>query len=253
VQCKTTVAALIAYNNITNPNLIKPGQVILIPPSAGAAPPAPAPAPAAPAGTTTPPPPTSPPAAGGLVNVSFSPIRYTNNGRVAELSITVGNLNVLPAVASGRYYVERNADGGVRYVTLLTAIHDVIPHPQISNENLWKATFRTDDGLVFPAFAGCIYRENVYARGYEPTGPNTGFHWEQTLTGGWFDCGNEYRVLPDDIVPNTQATIPLTIYLVHPRQWDSIEREDRQVVHIDLEIFDSLGRSLGTVASVDFP
>jgi len=164
----------------------------------------------------------------------------------------VANINVTPAVAGGRYYVERNPDGGLRWVTLLGAAHGTIPYPQVTTELLWHATVSTGDGLVFPAYAGCIYRETVHAEGFEPTGPTTGFYWEQTLYGGWFDCGNEYRVLPDDFAPGQSASAPLTMYLIHPRQWEVVSELSRRVTHIDLEVFDSLGRSLGTVASADF-
>ncbi len=254
--CGVTVTQLVAYNNIQNPNLIHTGQILMIPPAdwqpggaplppSGGLPPAP----------TAPPPP--PPAGGNsAVSVSIGTPLYSADGRVVDINITVHNLSVTPKLAGGRYYPNQGIDapGGPHWVTLLGAIHDTIPHPYVTNEPLWHATIYTNDGLSFPAYAGCIYHETIFAEGDEPLDRknNIWFHWETTLTGGWFDCGNAYQVKPEDMLPGQSGSAPLTVYLIHPRQWNDVPTVSRRIVRMDLELFNTLGQSLGTVITQYF-
>lgn len=254
--CGTTVDALVAYNNIENPNLIRTGQILLLPPAdfepTGGAPSA---APAAQPTVSAPAPAPRTSGTGGVI-VEFGEPLYSGDGRVVEVPITVHNLSVTPGIAGGRYYpgYDRDTPGGPRWVTLLGAVHDTIPYPYVTNEPLWHATVYTDDGLSFPAYVGCRYQETVYAQGDEPLSraDNIWFHWEVTLPGGWFDCGNAYQVKPENLLPGQSGSAPLTVYLIHPRLWNSVPTVDRRIVRIDLELFDTEGRSLGIVASQTF-
>lgn len=269
-QTGTTVAALISYNSITNPNIIRDYTELQIPPAGFVPTPEPTPeitpttTPSETTSTTTSgteettpvvvaPPPASVPS--GAVSVTFDPVLYSGDGRMAEVMITVTNNSVQPAVAGGRWYIERDPlDGGLQWITLIGAVHETIPYPQITTETLWHATVYTDDGMIFPAYAGCRYVETVFAEGDESDHiTDEWFHWTMTLYGGWFDCGNAYQVKPEDLAPGESATVPLTIYLVHPRDWGRIWFGDRRITRIDLELFDSNGHSLGTVASVTYP
>jgi LysM repeat protein len=264
-----TVAQMAAYNGLENPNLIYDGTQLRVPP-----------ADYVPPGTTEPPAGsttatgeeeeeeeetsapvtglTPPPAviSNSGVTVTFDPILYAGDGRMAEVMIHVTNNSVEPAVAGGLFHINRDpVDGGLRWVTLLGAIQDTIPYPEIQDEPLWHATVYTDDGLEFPAYAGCIYREGVFAEGDEPLDRRLGiwFHWTMELEGGWFDCGNEYRVKPEDIEPGESGSAPLQIYLVHPRDFNTVMFGDRTITRIDLELFDTNGQSLGIVHSETYP
>jgi hypothetical protein len=144
------------------------------------------------------------------------------------------------------------------WITLLRAAQGPIVYPILTeNEPLWHAIVYTSDGLIGSAYAGCVYRESVYAEGDEPISrvDNIWFHWDITLVGGWFDCGNEYRVKPEDLKIGQSATVPLTFYTLSPRQWpyDGLPpRHPRKITRIDLELFTPSGRSLGIVASQTF-
>jgi len=249
--CGTTVSALVAYNHIQNPNLINTGQIILLPPSdfqPGTTAPA---APAAPTSPAAPPP--APPATGAVTVVWGTPL-YAGDGKVVDIPVTVRNNSVTPAVAGGRYFANHGVGtpDGPLWITLLGAVHQPNPYPYVTNEPLWHATVYTNDGRVFPAYVGCKYVETVYAVGDEPLSraDNIWFHWEVTLPGGWFDCGNEYQVKPPDLAPGQTGSSVLTIYLVHPR--DNVISVNRRVTRVDLELFTTEGRSLGTVSSQTF-
>jgi LysM repeat protein len=247
--CGTTVSALVDFNHIQNPNLINTGQIILIPPSDFQ------PGTTAPAAPTTPPPaPAIPPATGGVTVVWGTPL-YTGDGKIADIPVTVRNNSVNPAIAGGRYFTGHGVGtpDGPLWITLLGAIHADNPYPYVTNEPLWHATVHTDDGRVFPAYVGCKYLETVYAVGDEPLSraDNIWFHWEVTLPGGWFDCGNAYQVKPEDLAPGQTGSSVLTVYLTHPR--DPVLSITRRVTRVDLELFTTEGRSLGTVSSQTFP
>jgi len=264
-----TVAAMAAYNGLENPNLIVNGAQLRIPPADYAPPETPVISTAetgegegegegeeeeeaAPAAVAPPPANIS----NGAVTVTFDPIIYAGDGRVAEVMINVTNNSVEPAIAGGRFHINREpVEGALQWVTLLGALQDVIPYPEVHDEPLWHATVYTDDGLEFPAYAGCRYIETVRAEGDEPLDRrlNIWFHWVMILEDGWFDCGNSYQVKPEDLEPGDSASVPLTIYLVSPRDWDTIMTGTRTITRIDLELFDSTGRSLGTVHSETYP
>ncbi|MGF1504625.1 MAG: LysM peptidoglycan-binding domain-containing protein [Chloroflexi bacterium] len=262
--CGTTVTALVEYNNIENPNLINTGTILLIPPAdfvPGSGAPAPAPeagdqpdvADEAPEVEPTAPPP--PPSGGtGQVSASLGPIRYDEFRSFAEVQATVTNLGVQQGVAGGRYYPPQPGDDGPQWVTLVGAIHTNPPYPAVNNEPLWKATVYFNDGTSNLVYAGCEYRETVFAEGDEPLdrANDIWFHWEITLEGGWFDCGNtlsEQRH-PPDLFPGQSGSSTLRIYLEHPRLWDdSGPIQDKRVVRIDMEVFTTAGESLGVVTS----
>jgi len=258
--CSVQPDALIAYNNLANPNLINTGQILLIPPpdfSAGDAAPPPAsttPESAEPA--ATPVPTASPPPAAtnntGAVTVEIGVPSYSGDGRVAAVNISVTNNSVEPAVAGGRYYSTPPGDNDAPYwVTLIGAVHAPNPYPEVHNEPLWHATVYLDNGVVFPAYAGCLYNETIFAQGDEPLSraENIWFHWETTLDGGWFDCGNSYQVKPEDLEPGQSGSAPLTVYMIHPRLYNEVPFVETKITRIDVEIFDTNGNSLGTVAT----
>lgn len=246
--CGTTVSALVQANGLQNPNLINPGQVLIIP--TGGQPNPPAPPPPAPGN-----PPAQPPAGSGAVTVTWGAPLYAGDGKVVEIPLTVTNNSVRPAVAGGRHPLGHGpgTPDGPYWVTLRSAVHAQIPYPDTDpGDLLWAATVTTDDGLTFPAYVGCHYLETVYAQGDEPLDRGKGiwFHWEVTLPGGWFDCGNSYQVKPPDLLPGQSGASVLTVYLVHPR--DNVASSTRRVTHVNLEVFTTEGASLGIVSSQDF-
>jgi hypothetical protein len=261
--CRTSVDAMVAYNNIENPNLINTGQILLIPPQGfqvgDTTPPTVEPAEGATpmeVPTVAAPPPAPPAPVSGGVAVELGTPVYSGDGRIADVPISVYNAGVVQGVAGGRYMPGNDPDtpGGPQWVTLLGAVPGEIPYPYVTNEPLWHATVYTNDGYSFPAYAGCVYQEEVFAQGDEPLSraDNIWFHWETTLEGGWFDCGNSYQVKPENLALGESGSAPLTVYLVNPRLWDTVAEGSRRISRIDLEIFDVNGNSLGTVASKTF-
>ncbi len=246
--CGTTVNALVAYNNLVNPNLINTGEIILLPPGDFT----PGTSPSAPAAPNNPP---AAPAPTGAVTVVWGTPLYAGDGKVVDIPLTVTNNSVTPAIAGGRYKLGHGVGtpDGPLWITLLGAIQSEIPYPYVTaNEPLWHATVYTDDGLVAPAFVGCKYIETVYSVGDEPLSraDNIWFHWEVTLPGGWFDCGNQYQAKPEDIKPGETGASVLTVYLVNPRSDATVGT--RRVVRVDLELFTTEGQSLGIVSSQTF-
>ncbi|NDJ54761.1 MAG: LysM peptidoglycan-binding domain-containing protein [Chloroflexi bacterium] len=256
-QCGVTVDDLVAANGIENPNLIFTGQILTIPLSGAPVPPAAPPAggepPAAPENPVTPPPPVS---NTGGVQVTIGDPLYAGDGRIAEVQITVTNTGVPQGIAGGRYYPPVPGQDGPSWVTLFKAEQNEgsIAYPAVyDNAPLWRSNVTLDNGQSFPVYAGCMYREEVFAQGDEPdhvTG--TWYHWEITLTGGWFDCGNEFQVKPEDIFVGQTGSAPLRVYLVHPRLWNEVFFGSARISSIDVEIFDINGVSLGVVASRNF-
>ena len=231
LRYSTTVDVLAAYNGITDPRRIEPGQTLIVP-STGAtgqtAPTGGAPVVASPEGIT----------------VQIGEPLYAGDGRVAEVPITVSNQRLTPAVAGGRYYLATNPDGGRRWITLLRAAHQEAPVPILGEPApLWRAAVTLTDGTTFDAYAGCIYEEQILTE--------SGASGQVTviLEGGWFDCGSAYQVKPEDLTPGQSATVPLTVYLVHPRSADPATRRIRR---IELELWRSDGVSLGIVAAREY-
>jgi LysM repeat protein len=236
----TTINALAAYNGLSDPRRIEPGQVLVVPLTDEAAPPAvEAAAPEEPMVVSP----------GGIAVQIGEPV-YGGDGRAAEVPITVSNQSLTPAVAGGRYYIATNLDGNRRWITLLRAAHQEVPVPILAEPTpLWHAVVTLTDGMTFDAYAGCVYEETIYAEGDEPNAPGGSFHWTATLEDGWFDCGNSYQVKPEDLAPGQSATVPLTVYIMHPRESGPAAR---RIQRIELELFRSDGVSLGIVAARDY-
>ncbi len=261
-SCGTTVENLVAINGIDNPNLIFPGEVLLVPASGIELPPLPEPAAEEPAVEVPPVVETEepvvlpqPPVFSGSsadVDVSFGALTYSREGREARINVTVANNGVLPAIDGGRQYFGENPDGGKQYVTLLGVTHQLFPIAQIDNAPVWRAdvTFSDDNQATFPV--GCFYDEVVEYVGFEPTGPDTGFVWEVNWEGGWYDCGNDYEDDPVDIVPGASGTDELIIYVQHPRRWDSDDPPNRTVESIAISVWVAEGEYLPNVGFISF-
>jgi hypothetical protein len=54
-------------------------------------------------------------------------------------------------------------------------------------------------------------------------------------------------------MPGQEATIPIYVYLQHPRLWEDRGPPGRRIVWIGVEVVDGLDRSLGTVGSLSLP
>lgn len=188
----------------------------------------------------------------GEVRASIAEPTYLAEGRWAEVMLTVSNVSVPEGVATGYTYLTPNPGGGTQYVTIFQAIHDEVPLADIDPDApMWIGwvTLTDDSRYYFPA--GCFYVETVDAEGWEPLGPN-GFFWEVHWTGGFFDCGNSTHKIPQTprIMPGESATIPMYVYIQHPRLWhdENWEAPTRRIAYIGLEVRDGIGRSLGIVA-----
>jgi len=276
--CGTTVTELVQFNGLDNPNLVNPGQVLILPNNPNG------PVTTAPAGDDftsggtsgdeeppvvepvteeTEEPPTTPveeaPAqsappvsvSSGDVTVAFNGLRYINQGRAAVVNVTVTNNNVLPAVEGGLQYHEPQEDGGYKYVTLLGVLHQVVPIALIDEAPLWTAYVTTSDGNVWRFPVGCEYLETVEYVGFEPTADG-GFDWFVNWTGGWYDCGNDYDTYPPDLLPGDSAEQELIIYLQHPREWNNSAPPSRTVAGITLDVFTSDGGLLQNVGSISY-
>lgn len=242
----TTIDVLAAYNGLTDPRRIETGQTLIVPLTDEAAQTAPE---SSAAGETLAPEGPIVVSPEGITVQIGEPI-YGGDGRVAEIAITVSNQSLTPAVAGGRYYIATNPDGNRRWITLLRAAHQDVPVPILAEPTpLWHAIVTLTDGVTFDAYAGCIYEEYIFAEGDEPNAPGGSFHWTATLEDGWFDCGNAYQVKPEDLTPGQSATVPLTVYVMHPREAGIPSCRIRR---IDLELWRSDGASLGIVAARDY-
>lgn len=264
-SCSTTVEDLVALNGIDNPNLIFPGEILIVPGSGVEVPVVPPAAeePEVPAEPVVPVEPevveeepvALPPVFTGStadVAVEFGALRYQEQGREARINITVTNNGILPAIDGGRQYFGENPDGGKQYVTLLGVTHQLFPIAQIDDAPVWRAdvTFSDGNSATFPV--GCFYDEVVEYIGYEPTGPDTGFVWEVNWEGGWFDCGNDYEDDPVDILPGLSGTDELIIYVQHPRQWNSAPPPNRTVESIAISVWVAEGEYLPNVGFQTF-
>jgi hypothetical protein len=201
---------------------------------------APAPSPSQPAESL-------PAAVQGAVSAAIADPLYLADGRWAEVYITVTNLSVSPFLRTGYDYVQPNPDGAHQRVTLLIADQQEVPQPILGGEALWLGHTRFSDGTWWTFPVGCLYIEDVFAEGMEGD-----FHWEAHYTGGFFDCGNSTDKIVPPIAPGETATMPLYVYLQHPRLWLTDPPPTRSISQIDLEVFDANGSSLGIVASRHF-
>ncbi len=187
------------------------------------------------------------------VAVTFGDLVYSNQGRMAVVQVAVQNTGITPAISGGKYYFIRQQDGNRHDVTLLGVSHGTVPlalpwDPEYGVAPLWKAHVIFTDGVAADFYVGCQYLETVIASGFEP--PD--LHWKVNWPGGWFDCGNGYRVKPEDLAPGASASVPLTIYLQHPRLWAD-PPPNRQVSSLTLSVWRADGVLLENVASKTFP
>jgi hypothetical protein len=206
--------------------------------------------------TNTPTPTDTPTPELGEVSVTIDDPTYLADGRWAEVMVTLRNISVESGVATGFTYLQPNPGGGTQYVTLFSVDHQEVPQAKIQDgAPLWRGTVQFSDGKTFWFPAGCFYVETVDASGWEPIGGDEGFNWNVHWTGGFFDCGNSTNKIPHYplIMPGQQATIPIYVYLQHPRLWEDYGPPARRIVWIGLEVVDGLGRSLGTVGSLSLP
>jgi hypothetical protein len=183
---------------------------------------------------------------------------YLAGGRWAEVMVTLRNISVESGIQTGYEYTTRNPGGGTQYVTAFGVYHDIVPQPLLdADAPLWRATVLFSDGNTYLFPAGCFYVETIEAEGWEPVGPAEGFSWHVFWTGGFFDCGNSTHKIPTfrSFFPGQEVTIPLYVYLQHPRVWEdpAFGPPGIRIRQIDVEAFNDQGVSLGTVASAEYP
>jgi hypothetical protein len=128
-----------------------------------------------------------------------------------------------------------------------------VPYPYAGDAPLWEFTVITDDGLVFPAYAGCEYYNEIVGEGFEPTAEG-GFTWSQVLEGGWWSCGGDWgagNVKPDhDLLPGETASVSLNIWLVNPHMLpDDPALTRRRIVRLNFIPKLPDGTSFGVVDS----
>jgi hypothetical protein len=188
---------------------------------------------------------------------SISNFRYSADGREALMNVNVDNHSLTPAIASGNWYPTPNPDGGIQWVTLLKAEHLEVPVP-ITWENdhgrapLWEFRVTTGDDLTFSAYAGCEYHEEIFEWGIEPTADG-GFYWEVRLPDGWFRCGRDGQRLEkpeNDLLPGQHATVPLHIWLVHPRNPERLPH--RRIAKLEFIPYAPNGNSFGVQYTMYF-
>ncbi len=238
-------SAIIAANDLSNPGLIRPGQVLTIP-----------------GGTTTTS--TASPASSSASGAGFSvtagsPI-YAGDGRVIDIPLTIYNQSVSPAIAGGKYTSDRKPDGKYEDVALLKAQHGAFEIPLVGTALLWQANVHLSDGMTHLMTAGCRFIEHVFAQGDEPLERTPegvwlrSFHYEINVYDGWFDCGNTYRINPKDIAPGTSGSSVLTVYLVNPHNIATDGKvvgtpyPGRKVTSLDITVFNPTGGTVGTVS-----
>lgn len=187
--------------------------------------------------------PDNPPAAydgwAGDVNVNVAQPDYLADGRWAEIFVTVENVSVEPGIPTGYTYLENNEGGGWHLVSLYRADHRDVPQVKGDNAPLWWATVRFTDNTEWRFPTGCLYIEVLHAEGWEPIyDSEDGYNWEVHEGGGWFDCGNSHDKIPDQqfLAPGEAATVPLYVYLQHPREWLDEAPPNRQIARIEVEL-----------------
>lgn len=157
----------------------------------------------------------------GLFNIEVGSALYSGDGTRVEFNVTVHNISVSPAIAGGKYTPLRE-DGYPESVTLAKSFHGDFETPLVGKALLWQVIAHLSDGSTHLATVGCVFIEHVFAEGDEPLERDefgtwlSSFHYEINLYDGWWDCGNTYRVNPEDILPGTSASSVLHVYLVNP-------------------------------------
>lgn len=242
----TTVEALMAANNITDPNHIVVGQRLVIPTGTGQ--------PAAGAATTS----TTGAASASSWAVEAGKPIYSGDGHVIDIPVTIHNNSVSPEIAGGKWTSTLKPDGLYEDMALAKAAHGDFEQPLLGNSLVWQAVVHTSDGKTHLAAAGCIFIEHVFAQGDEPLdrAPDgtwlKWFHYEVNLFDGWFDCGNTYRINPANIKPGASGKSLLRVYLVNPHnkalynQVVGTPYPLRTVTSLDVTVFKQDGAKVGT-------
>ncbi|MBN1286326.1 MAG: DUF4397 domain-containing protein [Anaerolineae bacterium] len=191
----------------------------------------------------------------GAASFTVTDLHYGEGGRLAQMWVNVANHSMTPALASGNWYPTPNPDGGKQWVTLLKAGFmdgSGVPFPYVGDAPLWEFVVTTNDGLVFSAYAGCEYYNEVVTLGFEPTAEG-GFTWEQVLEGGWFSCGGDWgagNIKPDhDLLPGETASVPLNIWVTSPHTAPEVAPE-RRIIRLDFIPRTPDGQTYGVLYSV---
>ena len=272
---KTTVFEIVRENDLTNSNLIIAGKPLNIPIGIGAEEVCPpgsstsggsstttaattsgttttATTSSTAANTTT----TAESTNAGQFNIEIGSALYSGDGTRVEFPVTVHNISVSPAIAGGKYTPLRE-DGYPGSVTLAKSFHGDFETPLVGTALLWQVIVHTSDGLTHLATVGCQFIEHVFAEGDEPLERDEfgtwlrSFHYEINLYDGWWDCGNTYRVNPEDILPGTSASSVLHVYLANPHYLALEGRSvgdpypKRHVTQLDFTLFTPSGGIAG--------
>ena len=193
----------------------------------------------------------------GKFNIVVSSPLYSYGGTQVEIAVTVHNISVTPSIAGGKETAVQE-DGYRKDMTLAKASHDHFETPLFGDALIWQAIVHTSDGRSHTLGVGCQFIEHVYREGIEPLTRDedgtilTAYYYEVNLYDGWFDCGNVYRVNPEDIAPGTSGSSVLTIYLVNPH-YLALEGRGvgdpsplRYVTQLDFTLFTPSGTVAGT-------
>jgi len=159
----------------------------------------------------------------GDLEATIDTPEYLAEGRWAEVFVTIKNISVEPGIATGYTYLQNNEGGGWRLVSLFRVNHYDVPQAKRDDAPLWIADVDLTNGDSWEFAVGCLYIEVLHAEGWEPIyDSDDGYSWTVHEEGGWFDCGNSHDKIPavQFIAPGESATIPLYIYIQHPREWE---------------------------------
>lgn len=258
----TSTSLIVRVNNLANPNLIRAGDELLVPigidaedecPSAAAATNASQRPTTGATGATA-----ATAASAGAFTIEIGDPLYSGDGSSVEIPVTVHNQSVSPAIAGGKYNTDQKEDGNFEDVTLVKSLHGDFETPIPNNALLWQANVHTSDGQTHLATVGCRFIEHVFAEGDEPLERDQfgnwlrSFHYEINLYDGWFDCGNTYRVNPENIAPGASASSVLNIYLINPHFLEATGERigqpypERYVTQLDFTLFTPTGAVAGT-------
>ncbi|MGF1504622.1 MAG: LysM peptidoglycan-binding domain-containing protein [Anaerolineae bacterium] len=192
----------------------------------------------------------------GDLEVIFSQPLLQEGGAQVRIEVTVRNISLEQGIASGWYYFGENDAGGQQWVSLLGVKHEDVPVAKIDTAPLWQAKTTMSDGEVWTFPVGCVYMDVLHYEGFEPTGPNgEGYHWTVHDESGFYDCGNGYQVKrEEDLYPGDEWTMPLIIYLSHPKEWALGIPFDyrRSGERIEFGLWRADGEWLGTVHTVTY-